>query len=338
MSLTTRFLLIPGRIPVAPDHMKTFNASLGILILTSTAWFQVQAQNPPTNGLVAYYPFDGNPNDASGNGNHGSFLGTDKRFIADRPGFSLWLNGNTPPSWSAAGTYVSVPRDFSLNFNSDFTISVWVNFTNSNPLPNGTPEGFPHNLVSNGEDSGALNLRVFTDNTPNKDLVQFIWGGGGSSISVPVNNLRRAWWQITVVRSGANLILYRNGTVLTNSFVLSTANNSTISIGEHQSTSTYPLFGGIDDVRFYSRALSVSEVRQLYLAESKPLVNLIKAVKPTFSNLSLGTNYQLQLSADLNTWTNHGPAFTATNSTAIFPEYWDVDRWNQLYFRLLTVP
>ena len=29
----------------------------------------------PTNGLVAYYPFNGNANDASGNGNHGTVNG-----------------------------------------------------------------------------------------------------------------------------------------------------------------------------------------------------------------------------------------------------------------------
>ena len=29
----------------------------------------------PTGGLVAYYPFNGNANDASGNGNHGTVNG-----------------------------------------------------------------------------------------------------------------------------------------------------------------------------------------------------------------------------------------------------------------------
>ena len=45
-----------------------------LLVLSVT----VNAQVPsyvPTNGLVAYYPFNGNANDASGNGNNGTVNG-----------------------------------------------------------------------------------------------------------------------------------------------------------------------------------------------------------------------------------------------------------------------
>jgi len=65
-----------------------------------------------------------------------------------------------------------------------------------------------------------------------------------------------------------------------------------------------------------------------------PSLTLVKAVKPSFSNLTLGTNYQLQVSTDLNSWTNQGAAFTATNSSMVYPQYFDVDNWNQLFFRL----
>ena len=67
---------------------------------------------------------------------------------------------------------------------------------------------------------------------------------------------------------------------------------------------------------------------------SKPRMNLIKAVKPSFSDLYIGTIYQLQVSGDLNTWTNHGMPFTATNKNIVFPQSWDVDNWEQLFFRL----
>ena len=43
--------------------------------------------NIPTDGLIAYYPFNGNANDASGNGNHGTVNGatltTDRNNNAD---------------------------------------------------------------------------------------------------------------------------------------------------------------------------------------------------------------------------------------------------------------
>jgi hypothetical protein len=67
-------------------------------------------------------------------------------------------------------------------------------------------------------------------------------------------------------------------------------------------------------------------------------ISLQKAVKPSFSNLWLGTNYQLQVSADLINWTNQGSAFTATNANMVYPQYWDVGNWNSLFFRLQITP
>jgi hypothetical protein len=62
------------------------------------------------------------------------------------------------------------------------------------------------------------------------------------------------------------------------------------------------------------------------------------AVTPSFNHLLLGTNYQLQVSSDFTTWTNQGSPFTATNSSIIYPQYFDVDNWNQLFFRLQVSP
>jgi hypothetical protein len=65
-----------------------------------------------------------------------------------------------------------------------------------------------------------------------------------------------------------------------------------------------------------------------------PTVNLVKVVTVNFSNLSVGTNYQLQISTDLNSWTNFGTSFIATNSFMNYSNYWNVSDWNQLFFRL----
>jgi hypothetical protein len=98
-------------------------------------------------------------------------------------------------------------------------------------------------------------------------------------------------------------------------------------------------FGGkIDDVRIYDLALSPSEVQQLYVYESGPQVNLVQAVMPSFSNLTLGSNYQLQVSGNLNTWTNQGSEFIATNTSMSYPQYFNVSNWSQLYFRLQVAP
>ena len=70
-----------------------------------------------------------------------------------------------------------------------------------------------------------------------------------------------------------------------------------------------------------------------------PIVSLLKAVQPSFSNLIAGTNYQLQISTNLNgTFTNYGSAFTATNTSMTYTQYFNVDNWNQLFFRLQESP
>jgi hypothetical protein len=67
-------------------------------------------------------------------------------------------------------------------------------------------------------------------------------------------------------------------------------------------------------------------------------IGLVKSVRPSFADLLLGVKYQLQISPDLNLWTNTGSAFTATNSTMVFSQYFDVDNFNQYFFRLQEAP
>ena len=67
-------------------------------------------------------------------------------------------------------------------------------------------------------------------------------------------------------------------------------------------------------------------------------VDLVKAVKPAFSDLFMGASYQLQLSADLTTWTNQGTPFIATDVVMEYPQYFDVDGWGGLFFRLQSPP
>ena len=45
-------------------------------------------------------------------------------------------------------------------------------------------------------------------------------------------------------------------------------------------------------------ALSSNEVTQLYATELQPQVGIVKAVRPSFSSLAVGANYQLQVSAE----------------------------------------
>ena len=71
------------------------------------------------DGLVAYYPFDGNAQDASGYGNDGISYGP--TLTEDREG-----KANSAYLFDGINDYVQVPYDASLDINHAITISAWV--------------------------------------------------------------------------------------------------------------------------------------------------------------------------------------------------------------------
>jgi len=78
-------------------------------------------------------------------------------------------------------------------------------------------------------------------------------------------------------------------------------------------------------------------------AEKTTFAELLKRFqltrKPTFSNLAIGTNYVLQTSTNLAVgFTDYGSAFTATNNSMVYPQYFDVANWSQMFFRVRTSP
>ncbi len=276
-----------------------------------------------TNGLVAYYPFNGNANDASGLGNNANVQGT-YQYLANG---TLHLIGDGSLFYSGGG-YVSLP-DFG-NLNSGFTISIWVG--------NETDQG----------NSIMAEYYVCCFNNNGKQ----VWIG---QHDVDVNDPYAAahfpltitdyapWKQLVVACSPTNCSLYLNGVRIGSTNVTVNPFPSVNSaIGRHWwaggANSSARMTMDVKNFRMYNRALSASEVRQLYAYEFGPDVELIKAVKPSFKRLTLTTNYQMQISTDMSTWTNYGAAFTATNTSMIYPQYFDVDNWGQLFFRIQEVP
>ncbi len=73
-----------------------------------------------TDGLVAYYPFNGNANDESGTGNNGTIIGN-VALTTDR-------NGNPTSAYSFPGqpfNYITVPHSLSLSLDT-MTLNAWI--------------------------------------------------------------------------------------------------------------------------------------------------------------------------------------------------------------------
>jgi hypothetical protein len=84
----------------------------------------IYAQIPtyvPTNGLVAYYPFNGNANDESGNGNNG--INNGATLTTDRFG-----NINKAYNFNGSSNYISVPFSSTIGVQQKISVSFWVYF------------------------------------------------------------------------------------------------------------------------------------------------------------------------------------------------------------------
>lgn len=308
---------------------------LGTLTIAAAFAAQVQAQSFLTNGLVAYYPFNGNANDASGHGNNGT---------AQNVTFATVSNRLAAIFTGALNSSVQVADSPSLDITNAVTVSLWFDCFGDTQWV-----GCLLDKAWKQPVSMDWSYRAWSVWWQGPDIIAPQWTAnyaqwmpeaGATSVS------HNQWYHMVAIADGGNGLckFYTNGvvaaSVIVTPFTVS-AGPFPLVIGAPvaQTASNQTGFlGAINDVRIYNRALSASEVQQLYVYESGPRVDLMKAVKPTFSNLTPTTNYQLQVSADLSTWTNQGSAFTATNTSMVYPQYWDVDNWNQLFFRLQVAP
>src|SRR5215213_8904042 len=92
-----------------------------LLFVLST--FGISAQGIH-DSLVAFYPFNGNANDASGKGNNGNVNGAS--VATDRFG-----NSNAAYDFDGVNDFIQIANHSSLDLNYHFSISVWFYQTSS---------------------------------------------------------------------------------------------------------------------------------------------------------------------------------------------------------------
>ena len=214
-----------------------------------------------TKGLVAYYPFDGNAKDESGNGNDGEVLGallSNDRFGKQKSAYYFAPKGAVIRTQSP-GPLGKDPR----------TISVWFQTS--------TPD--QHTMVVWGSTAPGGDFRASLSSISVEGFSADI-GEAATTYAADVNDGQ--WHHYTCVLPRIedptieDVIVYKDGTRLLNrthasevQIPLSTQSQFPIHIGSHPS---YPhgIVGSLDDIRIYSRALSDAEVKALYDFERSP--------------------------------------------------------------------
>ena len=100
---------------------------VGLILVTQMIFSQVPSY-VPTDGLVGYWPFNGNANDDSLNGNNGTVNGAS--LTTDRFG-----NTNSAYNFDGLNSYIDCGNSSSISTPTNFTFSVWINplsITNNN--------------------------------------------------------------------------------------------------------------------------------------------------------------------------------------------------------------
>ena len=200
------------------------------------------------NGLVGYWPFCGNANDDSGNGNHGTVNGatlTSDRF------------GNLNSAYSFDGNdFIKVLSNSSIQPTNSISFSCWIFLTNSS---NGGTF-FTKNL------SDGINSYAFERGGNNNFGVSM---SGSSSLmnNNPVN--LNSWNFLMCTYDGVEIKFYLNGalveSVSSNLTLTYSPNNLFIGVSNDPAIFASLFYTGkLDDIGIWNRALTQQEITQLY--------------------------------------------------------------------------
>ncbi len=196
----------------------------------------------PTLNLVAYYPFNGNANDESGNGNNGTVSGA--TLTTDR-------NGNIDSAYVFNNQYIEITKisDWDALFTGDFTFSMWI---------------YPTTLPS------FSRLLGFRDGAA--DGIEFLLSGS-SVINCNYNNATsdgfsetinlNEWNNIIFIKESDIFRMYYNNVLNGTTFDYSLRGSIDVAvnprIANFATSSSFGLIGKMDDLAIYSRAVSESE-------------------------------------------------------------------------------
>jgi hypothetical protein len=210
------------------------------------------------NGLVAYFPFNGNANDESGNKNNGEIIRAS--FVADKfgkPGKAMNFNGKD--------SYVKVISSPSINITGSLSISCWI-------YPR-TAENWESWVAKCNSHSSKSQWRFGFGDPAMKSFGLTIWTFDWSNYwteksAIPL----KVWSHVILIADQQQHIVtyYLNGKLVetvkgTRDFV---GSNDPLFIGYQRDDYAY-FDGMIDEVRIYNRTLSESEVKKLFAQFNK---------------------------------------------------------------------
>jgi hypothetical protein len=216
----------------------------------------------PRTGLIAFYPFKGNANDASGNSLNGTVTGA--TLATDRFG-----KANQTYFFDGTDDYISMGNPSKLQINTSITIAGWINI----------------NTVNSDKTMQAIITKIFFDpaagGNPTRGyfikqdfmsedikLTAHSYSSEGLILSNYVSNALTldTWVFIALTIDDKTWNFYQDG----ESIIGTTGSNALLDDGSKGDLVIGRYGGGfyfdgmVDDITIYNRALSATEVQQLY--------------------------------------------------------------------------
>lgn len=206
-------------------------------------------EEPTLDGLVSFYNFQGNANDAFGTNdgleNNTKYISTDK----ENKNKVLLLDGNS--------SYITIPETFDYE---NRTISLWFNVSESTPEIG----------VLFSSDNPDLNYGMVLLNTRLVDSqinLYFNVSNQQDTVKIQANT----WYNATISTEGMKYSYYLNGDFLSTGILsnyVSSYNGNPVTIIGCDRTLAQRYFNGlIENLRIYNRKLSDKEIEVIYRAK-----------------------------------------------------------------------
>jgi hypothetical protein len=278
----------------------------------------------PTNGLVGWWPFNGNAQDASGNGNHGNVSGP--TLTADRFGVP-----NRAYNFAANGGISCMPF---LGMN-EITISFWFFIPTSS-------DGrcmITQNTATNCSDVSALIIyhpwieEFYASSSTGTCGIGSATGTGFINAN---SSLYGTWHLRTMIQKNNGVVLdFIDTTLMTShnrsNFYWCNSNNASFRIGGPWWGGDPQFFTGkLDDIGVWNRALTNPEILELYLSQQ---CQISITSQPLNQVTSINSTADFAINSSISTATHHWQS----NSGFGFQDLYNAGQYSGVTSSTLTV-
>jgi hypothetical protein len=230
------------------DELRFYNYALSDSDVAALYAYEENPQEEPDvdydSSLAAYYPFNGNALDQSGNGRNGTTI--DVESVTDRL-------GNEQSAFRFNGSTSKIQLGNWFNYQS-FTISLWVK-------AEAQTNGISVLIDNNHSHSYNWVLQSFSNNN------EYFWGTSNQAVTLPENE----WANLVIAHANNTSKLFLDGGFIGQSnFAIDYGLTPNLNLGYWVVDDARYWKGSLDDIRIYNRALSDAEVAALYELESTP--------------------------------------------------------------------